>query len=101
MCGKRGMINMKKIGKRGFADQITSIFIGLAVISIVAVVVFLILSQLKANTLVKADTNATAAVATVQTAASSTIGWLPIVITVVIGALLIALVIGYFRGKRQ
>jgi len=54
--------------------------IGIAGLVVTLVVVFLILANVKANTTVAADGNATAAVATLTTAAATIPGWVSIVV---------------------
>ena len=78
--------------KRGVIDNLSALIIGLGAFAIVAVVIFLIMSELAANTDVAADSNASAAVGEVQSAASDIPGWLPIVVITVIGGVLLLLV---------
>lgn len=90
---------MKKLAKKGqVMSQLSALGIGIATLTITLVVVFLILSQTAANTQVAADSNATAAVVTLQNAASDIPGWVPLVVIAVIGALLLGLV-ALFRGR--
>jgi len=84
-------MEMDKKGQ-GVFDQIGALGIGVATLSIVMVVVFLILSQLGANTTVAADGNSTAAVNTLTDAAATLPNWVPLVIIAVIGAILLGLV---------
>jgi len=86
------------MNKKGVLDQLAALGVGVAGLCITLVVVFLILSTVKANTTVAADGNATAAVTTLTTAAATIPNWVPLIIIAVIGALLIGLV-SYFRGK--
>ena len=87
-----------KLNKKGVFDQLSALGIGLVALAITLIVVFLILAQLAANTSVVADGNATAAVTTLTEAAEDIPGWVPIVVVVVIGALLIGL-IAVFRRR--
>lgn len=90
-------MQLRPIGKKGqIMDNLSGLFVGLAGLAVIAVVIFLILSNLASNTQVTADSNASAAVAKVQTAGAQVISWLPIIIITIIGALLIGLVM-YFR----
>ena len=89
---------MNKLNKKGAIDQLMPVVIALVVIGITLVVGFLILAEVADNTKVAADTNATAAVNSVQGAMSDIPGWLPIIVITIIGALLIGLV-AYFRGR--
>jgi len=83
---------VKLMNKKGQIEALVPLVISLVVIGILLVVAFLIFSQVAANTSVAADTNATAAIQSVQSATSDIPGWLPIIVVVVIGALLIGLV---------
>ncbi len=87
-----------KMNKKGVFDQLSALGVGLAGLTITLVVVFLILAQVKANSTVAADANATAAVNTLTTAAAGIPGWVPLVVIAVIGALLISLV-ALFRSR--
>ncbi len=85
-------MQMLKSKKGQVFDQLGALGIGVAGLAITLVVVFLILSNLAANSTVVADTNATAAVSVLQNAADDIPSWVPIVIITVIGAILIGLV---------
>ena len=85
--------------RKGVIDQLIPLVIGLVVIGIMLVVALLIMSQVAANSQVTADTNATAAIKTVQNAAGTIPAWLPIIVITIIGALLIGLV-SIFRGRK-
>ena len=71
--------------------------IGIAGLVVTLVVVFLILAQVKANSTVAADGNATAAVNTITNAASTSPNWVSIVVITAIGALLIGMVMMFRR----
>ena len=86
--------------KKGVLDNLSTLIIGIASLAIVAVVVFLILANLAANTDVAADNNASTAVTTLTVAAAGIPGWVPLVVITVIGGLLIALVAIFRRGKQ-
>ena len=79
-------------------EQLSALGIGLAILTLVLVVVFLILANLAANTQVAADANATEATRLLTNAAADIPGWVPLVVIVVIGALLVGL-ISLFRRK--
>ena len=81
-----------KRAKKAVLDNISGIFVGLAVVMLTAVVVFLIMSQTAANTDVAADANASAAIDIMQGAGDDAVGWVPLIIIVIVGVLLIALV---------
>lgn len=85
-----------KMNKKGVIQNLLPLVTALVAIGITIVVGFLILASVASNTSVAADTNASAAVDTVQNAMSTIPGWLPIIIIAVIGALLLSLV-AYFR----
>ena len=91
---------MKLINKKGQIEALVPLVISLVVVGILLVVAFLIFSQVAANTTVAADSNATAAIAAVQNATDDIPGWLPIIVVVVIGALLIGLV-SFLRGRAR
>jgi hypothetical protein len=87
------------MNKKGVFNQLSALGVGVAGLCITLVVVFLILSTIKANATVAADGNATAAVNTLTTAAATIPNWVPLVIIAVIGALLIGLVSYFRQGK--
>ncbi len=91
---------MKLMNKKGQIEALVPLVISLVVIGILLVVAFLIFSQVAANSTVTADTNATAAIEAVQEATDDIPGWLPIIVVVVIGALLIGLVSFLRRSAR-
>ena len=61
--------------KRGVFDNLAALGVGIAGLAITLVVVFLILSQTKANSTVAVDTNSTAALNTLTNAAATVPGW--------------------------
>ena len=91
---------MKKLHKKGVVDQLMPVVIALVVIGIMLVIGFLILAEVKANSKVAADVNATSAVNEVTNAMGDIPGWLPIIVITIIGALLIGLV-ALFGGSRR
>ena len=88
---------MKMTKKGQIFDQLSGLGIGIAALAITLVVVFLILSQTAANTTVAADSNATAAVVTLQDSASDIPGWVPLIVIAIIGAILLSLVAVFRR----
>jgi len=78
-------------------DQLSGLGVGIAALAITLVVVFLILSQTAANTTVAADTNASAAINTLQSSADTIPGWVPLIVIAVIGAILLSLVAVFRR----
>ena len=83
---------MKNMHKKGVLDQLGALGVGIASLAITLVVVFLILSQTASNTTVAADSNATAAVSTLQSATDDIPGWVPLIVIAVIGSILLGLV---------
>jgi len=73
-------------------NGIQLLFTALAGMVIVAAVVFLIIANVAANAQVAADGNASAAVATIQGAAATIPGWVPLVVIATIGGLILLLV---------
>lgn len=95
-------MNMKKSllkCKRGVFDQITALAIGLVTVGLVLAVVFLIFSNLLSNSTVAADGNATAALTQTVTSTNNIPTFLPVIVIVAIGGLLIGLV-SFIRGRR-
>jgi len=90
---------MKQLGKRGVFDQLTALGVGVAGLVITLAVVFLIMAQVGSNTQVAADANASAATSTLTSAAATIPGWVPLIILVAIGGLILALV-AVFGGRR-
>jgi len=88
-----------KLNKKGQVfSQIQGLGVGLAGMVIVFAVVFLILAQVGSNAQVVANTNATAAVDTLQEAAADIPGWVPLVVIAIIGGILLGLVAMFQRG---
>lgn len=84
--------HLSRRGQLNVLDSLSQLAIGAVVFGITIVVVFLMMGELSTNTTVSADTNATAAVNTINNSLDDIPDWLPIIIIVVIGALLIGLV---------
>jgi len=89
---------MIKQKKGQIFSQMSQLGVGIAGLAITLVVVFLIMSETKANSTVSADPNATAALTELQNAADDIPGWVPLVVIAVIGAILLGLV-ALFRGR--
>lgn len=85
--------------KKGVIENLAPIVISLVALGITLVVAFLIMGNVASNSSVAANTNATAAINTVQNSAATIPGWLPIIVITIVGALLIALV-SMFRGRK-
>jgi len=84
---------LKMKNKKGqVMNGIQLLFTALAGMVIVAAVVFLIIANVAANAQVAADGNASAAVATIQGAAATIPGWVPLVVIATIGGLILLLV---------
>ena len=62
---------MKKMNKKGVFDQLGALGIGIATLVITLAVVFLVLANIKSNSSVSADGNASAAVNTLTNAAAT------------------------------
>ncbi len=88
---------MRKIAKKGVFDQLGALGVGVAALVITLAVVFLILAQVGANAQVAADANATASTVTLTNAAATIPGWVPLIILVAIGGLILALVAVFGR----
>jgi hypothetical protein len=85
--------------KKGVVDNLMPVIIALVSIAIVLAIGFLIMGEVKSNTNVAANANASKAVADTMSATDDIPGWLPIIVITIIGALLIGLV-ALFRGRR-
>lgn len=89
---------MKFLNKKGGVfEDLAGLGTGIAVLAITLVVVFLIMSKAKANSTVAADSNATAALSTLQVAVSDIPAWVPLVVIAFVGAIILGLV-KLFRG---
>ena len=88
---------MKKMNKRGVFDQLAALGIGVATLVVTLAVVFLILAQVLANSSVGADGNASLAVRTLTSATATIPDWVPLVILVAIGGLILSLVAVFGR----
>ena len=86
------LLKMFNSKKGQVMDQLGSLGIGIATLVIILAVVFLIMSNVLSNSQVAADANATAAVQTLTTAAATIPTWVPLVVIVAIGALILGLV---------
>jgi len=80
-------------------EQLSGLIVGIASFAIVAVVVFLIMSNLAANSQVSADDNATQAVADMQNAADDIPDWVPLIIVAIVGALLLGITALFSRRR--
>ena len=88
---------MKKMSKKGVFDQLGALGIGIATLVITLAVVFLILANIKSNTSVAADPNATLAVSTLTAAAATIPGWVGLIVLVAIGALILGMIAMFGR----
>jgi len=89
---------MKIMNKKGVFSQLGALGVGIATLVITLAVVFLVLANIKSNSSVSADGNATAAVNTITTAAATIPGWVSLVVIVAIGALILGM-LGMFRQR--
>lgn len=88
-----------KMNKKGqIFGQLAGLATGAVALAVTLVVVFLIMSETKANATVAADANSTAALTELQNATSDIPGWVPLVVIAVIGAILLGLVSLFRRG---
>lgn len=88
----------QSLKKKGAIQELMPVVIALVSIGITLVIGFLILAEVAANKTVSSDTNASAAIDTVQNAMQDIPGWLPIIVITIIGALLLGLV-AFFRAR--
>ena len=91
---------MQKMNKKGQLGGITELAKGLAVVAIVFVVAVLILSNVSNNGNVKTSTNATSVVNTLFHETESLAGWIPLIIIVAVGAVLLGMLY-MFSGNRR
>ena len=77
--------------KAGVIDQLQTLVPALVAIGITLVIGFLIFAEVASNATVTADSNATSAIQSVQSATSQIPGWLPVIIIAVVGVLLMGL----------
>jgi len=90
-----GIYQMRKLNKKGVFDNLAALGIGVATLLITLVVVFLIMANVRANTAVAADVYALNATNTLTSAAATIPTWVPLIILVAIGALLLVLIRGF------
>ena len=98
---------MKFLNKKGFIDQIKAVVVGIAVVALVIAIGFVILAQMKAqivsteglNAGTVSNSSATNATNVMITALSQIPGWMPILILVAIGGLVIGAVMYFGRNK--
>ena len=84
--------------KKAVLQDLEQLIKSLASFAILLVVVALVVSQIKANGTVSADSNATYAVTQVQESMSTIPSWLKIITITVVGGVLLMLV-NFFRGR--
>ena len=85
-------------GKKGVIDQLAPMVISLVAIGITLAVGFLVLAEISSNQAVMANKNASVAVNQTVTAMADIPGWLPIIVIVIIGALLLSLIAMFRRN---
>jgi len=88
---------MKIMNKKGVFSQLGALGVGIATLVITLAVVFLVLANIKSNSSVTADGNATAAVNTITTAAASIPSWVGLIVLVAIGALILGMIAMFGR----
>ena len=93
---------MRKMNNKGQIEALIPLIIALVVVGILLVVGFLIFAEVKDQAVAIEGANKYADNATmdVTNAMADIPGWLPIIVVVVIGALLIGLV-GFLRGQAK
>jgi len=101
---------MRRLNNKGQVDALQPLIVALVVIGIVLVVGFLIFAEVKTQVIsidsdaANIDSNSTSlgrnATVTITNAMQDIPGWLPIIVVVVIGALLIGLVSFLRRSAR-
>ena len=84
--------------KKGVIDNLAPLVVSLVAIGITLAVGFLVLAEIAANDDIMANKNASVAVNETVDAMADIPGWLPIIVIVVIGALLLSL-IAMFRRR--
>ena len=88
----------KRLKKLGQMNNLQNLVIGIAVLAIVLVVVFVLMSELASNTTVATDQNASAAIDQLQSATDDVPGWVPIIVIVSIGSIILGM-ITLFRAR--
>ena len=83
---------MKPMNKKGVMQELGNLGVGIAYLVIVLAIVFLILANIRANTTVTADPNASSAVLQLTNAAATIPGWVPLIILIAIGGLMLYMV---------
>ena len=86
------------MNKKGVIDNLTPVVISLIAIGITLAIGFLVLANISANSDVMANKNASVAINQTVDALADIPGWLPIIVIVIIGALLLSL-ISVFRRR--
>ena len=96
--GRQKQMKSLMTSKKGqIMDALGSLAIGAGTLAMILVIIFLVLGKVATNSQVTADSNASAAIATVQNEASQIPQWVGIVIITIIGFMMIAI----FQGRRQ
>ena len=88
---------MTELKKRGVIDQLAPMVISLVAIGITLAVGFLVLAEIASNDAVMDNKNASVAVNETVDAMADIPGWLPIIVIVIIGALLLSLIAMFRR----
>jgi len=83
---------MKPMNKKGVMQELGNLGVGIAYLVIVLAIVFLILANIRANTTVAADGYATNATVALTDAAAQIPGWVPLIILIAIGGLMLYMV---------
>lgn len=91
---------MSKNRKGQMFQQLAGLAIGVLVFAVIMTVVLLIFSNLNSNTQVSADANASSAMASLTNSTADIVDWVPLLILVSIGVLLLGAV-GLFFALRS
>lgn len=91
---------MSKNRKGQMFQQLAGLAIGVLVFAVIMTVVLLIFSNLNTNTQVTADANASAAMSSLTNSTADIVDWVPLLILVSIGVLLLGAV-GLFFALRS
>jgi hypothetical protein len=101
--GKRGgytQMDMRK-NKRGVWENLSAMALGIVTFVVIGAVGALILANIGSNSTVSADANATAVINYGKAGLNSLTSWIGVIVVVAVGAILIALIAGYFMQRRK
>lgn len=87
-------------GKKAVFQNLVPVITSLVVLGLMLVICFLIMSNVNTNALVTADANASSSIKQVMQAAYTIPGWIPLIVLVLIGAIILSLITA-FGGQRR